>query len=145
MKSIRLRTLALAAAALLAAACSIPSASAQSFDKCKGTFTLTDPYFDNGKQEWRVSYGNGGGDDIFLTAEATKVVTPEPSTMSLARSPASKTTKRASSLSNTAAAPTTSARFTLLPSALTSTSPCPSPPRRNCSLRIPRARSPSPR
>jgi hypothetical protein len=49
----------------------------------KGTFTLTDPYFDNGKQEWRVSYGNGGGDDIFLTAEATKVVTPEPSTMLL--------------------------------------------------------------
>jgi hypothetical protein len=48
----------------------------------KGTFTLSDPYFDNGKQQWAVSYG-AGGDDIFLTAEATKVVTPEPSTMFL--------------------------------------------------------------
>lgn len=49
----------------------------------KGTFTLSDPYFDNGKQQWAVSYGTGGSDDIFLTAEATKVVTPEPSTMFL--------------------------------------------------------------
>jgi hypothetical protein len=49
----------------------------------KGTFTLSDPYFDNGKQQWAVSYGAGGSGDIFLTAEATKVVTPEPSTMFL--------------------------------------------------------------
>jgi hypothetical protein len=49
----------------------------------KGTFTVSNPYFDNGKQEWVVSYGGGSGDDIFLTAEATKVVTPEPSTILL--------------------------------------------------------------
>jgi hypothetical protein len=49
----------------------------------KGTFTVSDPYFDSGKQQWVVSYGTGGGDDILLTAEATRVVTPEPSTMLL--------------------------------------------------------------
>lgn len=49
----------------------------------KGTFTLSDPYFDNGKQQWVVSYGTGGSDNVFLTAEATKVVTPEPSTILL--------------------------------------------------------------
>jgi len=49
----------------------------------KGTFAISDPYFDNGKQQWVVSYGAGGGDDTLLTAEATKVVTPEPNTMLL--------------------------------------------------------------
>jgi hypothetical protein len=48
----------------------------------KGSFTLSDPYFDNGKQQWAVSYG-AGGDDIVLTAQATKVVTPEPGTIFL--------------------------------------------------------------
>ena len=50
----------------------------------KGTFTISDPYFDNGKQKWVVSsYGGGGGHDVLLTAEASNVVTPEPSTMLL--------------------------------------------------------------
>ena len=50
----------------------------------KGTFTISDPYFDNGKQQWVVSsYGGGGGHDVLLTAEASNVVTPEPSTMLL--------------------------------------------------------------
>jgi hypothetical protein len=50
----------------------------------KGTFTITDPYFDHGKQEWVVSsYAGGDGDDVVLTAEAAHVVTPEPCTMLL--------------------------------------------------------------
>ena len=50
----------------------------------KGTFTISDPYFDNGKQKWVVSsYGGGDGHDVLLTAEASNVVTPEPSTMLL--------------------------------------------------------------
>jgi hypothetical protein len=50
----------------------------------KGSFTMSDPYFDNGKQQWVVSsYAGGGGHDVLLTAEASNVVTPEPSTMLL--------------------------------------------------------------
>ncbi len=49
----------------------------------KGTFTIRDPYFDNGKQKWVTSYGGGGGDDVVLTAQASNVVTPEPSTILL--------------------------------------------------------------
>ena len=49
----------------------------------KGTFTISDPYFDNGKQEWVITSYAGGGDDVVLTAEASNVVTPEPSTVLL--------------------------------------------------------------
>ncbi len=50
----------------------------------QGTFTISDPYFDNGKQEWVItSYAGGDGDDVVLTAEASNVVTPEPCTVLL--------------------------------------------------------------
>lgn len=45
----------------------------------KGIFTIADPYFDHGKQEWVLtSYG----DDVILTAEASNSVhVPEPSSL----------------------------------------------------------------
>jgi hypothetical protein len=50
----------------------------------KGTYTIRDPYFDKGKQQWVItSYHGGDGDDVVLTAQASNVVTPEPSTMLL--------------------------------------------------------------
>ncbi len=49
----------------------------------QGTFTISDPYFDNGKQEWVTSYAGGAGNDVVLTAEASNVVTPEPCTVLL--------------------------------------------------------------
>jgi hypothetical protein len=50
----------------------------------RGAFTITDPYFDNGKQEWIItSYAGGDGNDVVLTAEAAPVATPEPSTLLL--------------------------------------------------------------
>jgi PEP-CTERM motif len=50
-----------------------------------GTFTISDPFFNNGTQEWVItSYAGGDGDDIVLTAEAAvPVATPEPSTILL--------------------------------------------------------------
>jgi|HubBroStandDraft_2_1064218.scaffolds.fasta_scaffold05920_6 hypothetical protein len=49
----------------------------------KGIFTIADPYFDHGKQEWVItSYAGGDGDDVMLTAEASNSVhVPEPSSM----------------------------------------------------------------
>ncbi len=50
-----------------------------------GTFTISDPFFNNGTQEWVItSYSGGDGDDIVLTAEAADpTATPEPSTILL--------------------------------------------------------------
>jgi len=49
-----------------------------------GIFTIADPYFNHGTQEWVISsYDGGGGDDVVLTAEAARVVTPEPGTIFL--------------------------------------------------------------
>ena len=50
-----------------------------------GTFTITDPTFNGGTQQWVVTYHSGGdGDDIILTAEAVNTApTPEPGSLLL--------------------------------------------------------------
>lgn len=51
-----------------------------------GTFTISDPFFDDGTQEWVITSYDGGaaGNEIVLTAEATTpVATPEPSSLAL--------------------------------------------------------------
>jgi hypothetical protein len=51
-----------------------------------GTFTITDPLFDNGLQQWVITSYDGGanGNEIVLTAESTApVTTPEPASLLL--------------------------------------------------------------
>jgi len=50
-----------------------------------GTFTIGDPFFNNGTQQWVISsYAGGDGNNIVLTAEAAgPTATPEPSTILL--------------------------------------------------------------
>src|SRR5258708_32160433 len=50
-----------------------------------GTFTISDPFFNNGTQEWVItSYSGGDGDDNVLTAQtAGPTATPEPRTILL--------------------------------------------------------------
>ena len=54
------------------------------FGSLSGTFNILDPYFNSGTQEWYISsYSGGDGNDVVLTAEAARVVTPEPGTIFL--------------------------------------------------------------
>jgi hypothetical protein len=50
-----------------------------------GTFTITDPTFNGGTQQWVITYHSGGdGDDIILTAEPVNTApTPEPGSLLL--------------------------------------------------------------
>jgi hypothetical protein len=54
------------------------------YGSLSGTYTINDPLFNGGTQQWVISSYNGGdGDDIVLTAESAITQTPEPSSILL--------------------------------------------------------------